>query len=175
MWEALNIFGQLFVDPESILIQNECTYSYPCGGMPPTCTPVRKAKVLGPYCTDDEAWAHLCSRITDRGSFAIWSNCPYWVVIDGVRHNSSWNPFTTCPKIGGEVVIPTPPANCPTDPPPPPTPTSTPTATVTPTPTEIADLTVKRIEVVQATQDENNTIPLVQDKFTIARVFVEHR
>ena len=37
----------------------------------------------------------------------------------------------------------------------------------------MADLTVKRIEVFQATQDEDNTIPLVQDKFTVARVFVD--
>ncbi len=37
----------------------------------------------------------------------------------------------------------------------------------------MADLTVKRIEVFQATQDEDNTIPLVQDKITVARVFVD--
>ena len=42
-----------------------------------------------------------------------------------------------------------------------------------PDPHRVADLTVKRIEVLQATQDENNTIPLVQDKFTVARVFVD--
>lgn len=173
VWEALNILGQLFVGPESILTQDQCTYSYPCGGLPPNCTPVRKARVMGPYCTTAEAWANICSRITDRGSFPIWSNCPYWVVIDGVRHHSSWNPFTRCPQIGGGVVIPTPPADCPADPPPTPTPTATPTATSTATATQVADLTVKRIEVFQATQDENNTIPLVQDKITVARVYVD--
>ncbi len=170
VWEALNIFGMLYVDPEAILTTPECTYSYPCGGLPPNCTPVRKARVMGPYCTDEEAWAHLCSRISDRGTFAIWSNCPWWIVVDGVRHHSSWNPFTNCPQIGGDVVIPPRPPDCPPDPP---TPTPTATATVTPTPTEIPDLTVKRIEVVQATQDEDNSIPLVQDKYTAARVFVD--
>ncbi len=170
VWEALNIFGQLFVDPEGILTTPECTYSYPCGGLPPNCTPVRKARVMGPYCTDDEAWAHLCSRISDRGTFAIWSNCPWWIVVDGVRHHSSWNPFLTCPQIGGDVVIPPRPPDCPPDPP---TPTPTVTPTATPTPTEIPDLTVKRIEVVQATQDEDNSIPLVQGKYTAARVFVD--
>ena len=34
------------------------------------------------------------------------------------------------------------------------------------------DLTVSRIEVVQATQDVNNTVPLVAEKSTVARVFV---
>ncbi len=172
VWEALNVYGQLFVDPESILTTQQCSYLYPCGGLPPNCTVVRKARVLGPYCTEAEAWAHLCSRISDRGRFAISSPCPWWIVVDGVRHNSSWNPWTECPKIGDDVVIPPPPANCPTDPPPTPTSTPTATATVTPTPTELPDLTVKLIEVVQATQDEENSIPLVQDKTTGARVYV---
>ena len=126
VWEALNISGQFFVDPESILTTPECTYAYPCGGLPPNCTPVRKALVLGPYCTAAEAWANICSRISARWLSPIGSNCPWYIVIDGVLHNSSWNPFTTCPVIGGGVVIPTPPANCP------PNPTVTPTATPPP-------------------------------------------
>ncbi len=125
VWEALNISGQFFVDPESILTKPECTYSYPCGGLPPNCTPVRKALVLGPYCTSAEAWANICSRISARWLSPIGSNCPWYIVVDGVLHNSSWNPFTTCPVIGGGVVIPTPPANCPPDP------TATPTVTPT--------------------------------------------
>ncbi len=138
VWEALNVFGQIFVDPEAILTTPECTYDYPCGGLPPNCTPVRKAKLMGPYCTQQEAWAHLCSRITARGQFPLGSNCQYWVVVEGVRHNTPWNPFLECPKIGSEVVIPPPPADCPADPTPTPTATRTPTLTDTPTPTPSA-------------------------------------
>lgn len=133
VWEALNIGGQLYVDPESIMETEECTCYYACGGLCPPCVPVRRAQVMGPYCTQEEAWAHLCSRITEAGRYPIGSNCPWWVVMGGVRHRISWNPWQTCPGFGGDVVIPTP--NCTITPE---TPTSTPTEelvtpTVTPT------------------------------------------
>ena len=110
--EALNIFDQFFVMPEPAQMTGGCTCNYPCGGLCQYgCVPVRWAKYMGPYCTEGEAWANLCSRMSDRGTYAIWSPCPWWVVVNGVRHTVSWNPWTACPKIGGEVIIPTPDPN----------------------------------------------------------------
>ena len=160
--EALNIFDQFFVMPEPAQMTGGCTCNYPCGGLCQYgCVPVRWAKYMGPYCTEGEAWANLCSRMSDRGTYAIWSNCPWWVVVNGVRHTVSWNPWTACPKIGGEVIIPTPDLRqC----------TVTP-ATPSPTPTPDADLSIGHIEVTQAIQDETNSIPLVEDRRTVVRVF----
>ncbi len=59
------------------------------------------------------------------------------------------------------------------------TPTRTPTATTTPTPTRtstptigLPDLTVSRLEVNQAIQNDTNTIPLIESKRTVVRAYL---
>lgn len=53
-----------------------------------------------------------------------------------------------------------------------PTPTPTPTLTPTPTPAPPLNLSVQELEVTQAIQDLQNSIPLVKGKLTRARVYV---
>ena len=53
-----------------------------------------------------------------------------------------------------------------------PTPSSTPTHTSTATPT--GNLTIRRVEVSQAIQDTNNSVPLVRGRPAVARVYVEN-
>jgi hypothetical protein len=108
VWQANNILGQLFVDPQSIMTADDCTCNWSCGGNCPPCVAVERAQVLGPYCTEAEAWAHLCSGIEDAGSYSIWSPCPYWVVFKGVKHTVSWSPWMACPAMGSDVEIPAP-------------------------------------------------------------------
>ncbi len=185
VWEALNILDQLFVGPESILTAGGCTCDYSCGGNCPPCIPVRRAKAMGPYCTEEEAWADLCSKITDAGTYAIWSPCPYWVVVSGVKHTVSWSPWLTCGQyggFGGDTVIPTP--NCPTA-----TPTRTatvPTPTATPTATPAWDIQVQKVEITQGVQCldldvphgdsscADNSVPLVANRTTVIRVFPKY-
>lgn len=174
VWEALNIFGEIFVDRQSILTTEECTCRYSCGGLCPPCTAVRRAQMMGPFCSEAEAWATICSRMTDRGRFVIGSPCPWWVVVDGVRHTVDWNPWATCPQIGAEVVIPRPTCELPP-------PTATVTPTPTPTPEADWDIAVRAVEWTQAIQcladgdgDEacaENSIPLVHDKPAVIRAY----
>jgi len=176
VWEALNIFGEIFVSRQSILTADDCACNYSCGGLCPPCVAVRKAQVMGPFCSSAEAWATICSRMTDRGRFAIGSPCPWWAVIDGVRHTIDWNPWTACPQIGGDVVIPHPTCELPQ-------PTATVTATPTPTPQADWDIaiTADKVEWTQAIQCldagdgdaacADNSIPLVQDKLIVIRVW----
>jgi hypothetical protein len=56
-----------------------------------------------------------------------------------------------------------------------PTPTNTPTPTRTPTATPAVDLVIDAIEITQAIQDLNNTVPLVANKRTYARGHVRAR
>ena len=172
VWEALNVVDQLFVDPASIMQADDCTCNYPCGGLCPPCTAVRRAIAMGPYCSEAEAWGNVCARMSDRGRYVIGSPCPWWVIVDGVKHTVSWNPWTECPKIGGEVVIPHPTCVVPI-------PTATATATATPTPEW--DIQIGAVEITQAVQclDQakgdkecpDNSVELVWGKSIEIRVY----
>lgn len=54
-----------------------------------------------------------------------------------------------------------------------PTPTRTPTKTPTPSPTPTPVIAISHIEITQATQDENNSVPLIAGKPTFVRVYVD--
>ncbi len=91
-------------------------------------------------------------------------------------HTSTVTPTPSSTPTHTSTVTPTPSSTLTSTPTATPTPSSTPTntPTATPTPTPTGNLTIRRVEVSQAIQDTNNSVPLVRGRPAVARVYVEN-